>query len=73
MSNSNSNTIVAEHQKLLAENIAPARPVRRMRDYQQISIYKEVNPLDWEDWHWQLKNRIRTKEELSQIIKLTPD
>ena len=73
MSNSNSNTIVAEHQKLLAENIAPARPVRRMRDYQQISIYKEVNPLDWEDWHWQLKNRIRTKEELSQIIKLTPE
>jgi len=29
--------------------------------------------LDWEDWQWQLKHRIRTKEELSQIIKLTSD
>jgi lysine 2,3-aminomutase len=38
-----------------------------------MGIYKDVNPLDWEDWHWQLKHRIRNKEELSQIIKLTPE
>ncbi|MBN2831468.1 MAG: KamA family radical SAM protein [Candidatus Omnitrophica bacterium] len=36
-------------------------------------IYKDVNPLDWEDWHWQIKNRICVKDVLSQIIKLTPD
>ena len=41
------------------------------RDYQQISIYKDVN-FRLGDWHWQLKHRIRTKEELAQIIKLTP-
>ncbi|MDD4899126.1 MAG: KamA family radical SAM protein [Candidatus Omnitrophica bacterium] len=72
MSSTNSNTVVAEQQKLLTE-ITPARQIKRIRDYQQISIYKDVNPLDWEDWHWQLKNRIRNKEELSQIIKLTPE
>ncbi|MBU4252251.1 MAG: KamA family radical SAM protein [Candidatus Omnitrophica bacterium] len=38
-----------------------------------MSLYKDTNPLDWEDWHWQLKHRIRTKEELAQIIKLTPE
>ena len=49
------------------------RVPKRSRDYQQIPLFKDVNPLDWEDWHWQLKHRIRTKEELTQIIKLTPE
>ncbi|MCM8757645.1 MAG: lysine 2,3-aminomutase [Candidatus Omnitrophica bacterium] len=44
-----------------------------MRDYQQIEIFKEVNPLDWEDWHWQMKNRIFTKEVLSKFIRLSPE
>jgi lysine 2,3-aminomutase len=67
------NNIVVENQKLHEEIAAPVKITKRPRDYQQISIYKDVNPLDWEDWHWQLANRIRTKEELSQIIKLTPE
>ncbi|MBM3246879.1 MAG: lysine 2,3-aminomutase [Candidatus Omnitrophica bacterium] len=50
-----------------------ARASRRPLDYQQIALYKDVNPLDWEDWRWQLKNRISAKEELSQIIKLTKE
>jgi lysine 2,3-aminomutase len=62
-----------ENQKLQIETPAIPKPPKRSRDYQQISIYKDVNPLDWEDWHWQLKHRIRSKEELSQIIKLTPE
>ena len=47
--------------------------IRKSLDYQQIPLYKEVNPLDWEDWHWQIKHRICNKEELSQIIKLSPE
>jgi len=66
------NTVVVENQKL-QEIPLQVRTLRRSRDYQQISLYKDVNPLDWEDWQWQLKHRIRTKEELAQIIKLTPD
>ncbi|MFC1592530.1 KamA family radical SAM protein [Candidatus Omnitrophota bacterium] len=42
-------------------------------DYQQISLFKDVNPLDWEDWHWQVKNRITSIEQLTQIVKLTPE
>jgi len=67
------NTVETEQQKIQTEPIAQPRSSRRARDYQQISIYKDINPLDWEDWHWQLKNRIRNKETLSQIIQLTPE
>ena len=67
-----SNPSSLESQKVQIETPAIARPPKRSRDYQQISLYKDVNPLDWEDWHWQLKHRICTKEELAQIIKLTP-
>ncbi|MCX5704943.1 MAG: KamA family radical SAM protein [Candidatus Omnitrophica bacterium] len=55
------------------ETQSPPRIIRRPRDYQQISLYKDVNPLDWEDWRWQLKNRVCNKDLLSQIIKLTPE
>jgi lysine 2,3-aminomutase len=65
------NATIIEGQKLHQET-QPRAP-RRPQDYQQISLYKDVNPLDWEDWHWQLKNRVRTKEALSQIVKLTPE
>lgn len=68
-----SNPPVVENQKLQNEIISNVRPPKKSRDYQQIPIYKDVNPLDWEDWHWQLKHRIRFKEELAQIIKLTPE
>ena len=67
-----SNPSSLESQKAQIETPAIPRPPKRSRDYQQISLYKDVNPLDWEDWHWQLKHRICTKEELAQIIKLTP-
>ncbi|MCX5712433.1 MAG: KamA family radical SAM protein, partial [Candidatus Omnitrophica bacterium] len=69
MSQANTNTITEQSQPLIAPQILRRAP----RDYQQIAIYKDVNPLDWEDWHWQLKNRICSKSELSEIIKLTPE
>ncbi len=53
------------------EQLNAPRSTRRPRDYQQIGIYKDVNPLDWEDWHWQLKHRVCTREVLSQIIRPT--
>ena len=68
-----SNAVAVESQKLQQEITTQVRPTKRPQDYQQISLYKDVNPLDWEDWHWQLKNRIRTREELAQVIKLTPE
>jgi lysine 2,3-aminomutase len=67
-----SNPASLENQKAQIESPVIYRSPKRSRDYQQIALYKDVNPLDWEDWHWQLRHRIRTKEELAQIIKLTP-
>ncbi len=68
-----SNTAAVESPKLQNDVLTQTRPIKRARDYQQIGLYKDVNPLDWEDWHWQLRHRIRTKDELSQIIKLSPE
>jgi len=68
----NNNTAV-EHPKTVQEIPVQYKPSRKQLDYQQFSLYKDVNPLDWEDWHWQIKHRIRVKEELSQIITLTPE
>ena len=42
-------------------------------DYHRIDLWKDVSELDWEDWHWQVKNRIRTEEDLSHLIKLTSE
>jgi lysine 2,3-aminomutase len=68
-----SNLPAVENQKTKQEAIFPARTTKRSRDHQQIPLYKDVNPLDWEDWRWQIKNRICTKDILSQIINLTPN
>jgi len=69
----NNNLQAVENQKAQQEVIVPPRKTRLPRDYQQIELYKDVNPLDWEDWHWQMKHRIRSKEDLSQVISLTPE
>ena len=65
------NPVTTEQQKNTAAEI-PVRIARRARDYQQISLYRDVNPLDWEDWHWQMRNRITKLDQISQVIKLTP-
>jgi lysine 2,3-aminomutase len=67
------NTVITENQKLLVEHLTPLHLSKRNRDYQQISLYKDVNPLDWEDWHWQIKNRITKFEEIAQVVNLIPE
>ena len=59
----------------LALPFLPANHLARRSgiDYHEIELFKDVNPLDWEDWHWQVKNRIRTKEALSKVINLTKE
>ncbi len=36
-------------------------------------IFSHVNDEDWNDWKWQVKNRITTLEELKKCIKLTKE
>lgn len=44
-----------------------------MRNYREISLWKNVSEEEWQDWKWQVRNRITTLEELKQVIALTGD
>ncbi len=37
------------------------------------SPWSEVTADEWEDWHWQIANRLTTIEELEQVIHLSED
>ncbi len=70
----NTQEIVSEKIQLLKQDVPIIKPKRIYFpiDYRSTSLFKDVNPLEWEDWHWQIKNRITKKDELSEIILLTP-
>ena len=36
-------------------------------------FYKETSDKDWNDWKWQIKNRITTRKELERFINLNED
>lgn len=42
-----------------------------MRLYKEIQLWQDVTEKQWNDWKWQLKNRITDVETLKQIVKLT--
>ena len=41
------------------------------RENRVIHFFKDATPLDWEDWRWQLRNRIRTLDVVEKIVTLT--
>jgi lysine 2,3-aminomutase len=41
-------------------------------DYKRIPIWKDIPEEVWEDWQWQIKNRITTLDAISQFLILTP-
>jgi len=41
--------------------------------YEGQGLWQHVPETDWQDWTWQLKNRITTIEQLEQVMTLTPD
>ena len=36
-------------------------------------LFPNVTDAEWNDWRWQVKNRIRTLEDLKKYIELTPE
>jgi hypothetical protein len=44
-----------------------------MRDYKDIPLWKDVKEEDWDDWKWQLANRITTVKELRQVVPLSEE
>ncbi|TSA49707.1 lysine 2,3-aminomutase [archaeon] len=48
------------------ENIHPRR------NYKDIPLWANVSEADWNDWEWQLRNRITSVDELRRVVELTP-
>ncbi len=44
-----------------------------MTEYRKIKLMQDVKPEEWNDWQWQVRNRITTLEQLKQVIKLSDD
>jgi lysine 2,3-aminomutase len=44
-----------------------------MRKYHEIELWKDVSKEDWNDWQWQVRNRITTVEDLKKIIDISAE
>ncbi|TCO78748.1 lysine 2,3-aminomutase [Marinisporobacter balticus] len=44
-----------------------------MRNYKEIELWKDITQDQWDDWHWQVRNRITTVEDLKKVINITDD
>lgn len=40
-------------------------------NYKKISLWKDVEEEQWNDWRWQISNRLTTFEELEKVVNLT--
>ena len=40
---------------------------------QRSHLWADVTPEQWSDWHWQMRNRVTSLDQLRQLIHLTPD
>lgn len=41
------------------------------RRYTDIPLWKDVTSGEWNDWHWQVAHRIKTPEEMAQVVNLS--
>ena len=44
-----------------------------MRDYREVALWKDIAPDQWNDWRWQVANRIKNVDSLRQVIDITED
>lgn len=42
-----------------------------MRSYKDIELWKDVSDSQWNDWRWQVRNRITHVESLKKVINIT--
>lgn len=42
-----------------------------MPNYKDIPLWRDVAPEEWNDWRWQMRNRIQDADTLSKVINLT--
>jgi lysine 2,3-aminomutase len=44
-----------------------------MRRYTDIAPWKDVTPDEWNDWKWQIRNRVTELDQLKLVVDLTPE
>lgn len=44
-----------------------------IRDYHKIPRWKNITGDQWNDWRWQLANRLTSVEDLSEVINMSPE
>jgi len=42
-----------------------------MRDYRDIPLWENITEEEWNDWRWQINNRITDVETLKKVVNLT--
>jgi len=43
------------------------------RNYNEIPLWKDVTQREWNDWKWQLRNRITSVDALKQVVEMTAE
>ncbi len=43
------------------------------RNYNEIPLWKDVTQSEWNDWKWQLRNRITSVDALKQVVEMTAE
>jgi lysine 2,3-aminomutase len=51
---------------------ADDRPGDEQPEYKQRSIWRDVPMAMWNDWRWQMRNRITSAEAMARVIPMTP-
>ncbi len=42
-----------------------------IRNWKEVPLWKDVTDEQWNDWHWQVANRLSKVDEIAQVVKLT--
>jgi len=65
----------SEHTGVAASEAVATASGRRapIGDFRKVPLWKDVTDEQWEDWHWQIKNRITTLEQIDKVLILTPE
>ena len=52
--------------------VRPSRGSSRARAFRK-AFYRDVTDKQWNDWRWQARSRIRTREQLDKMLELSAD
>ncbi|HCF62375.1 MAG TPA: lysine 2,3-aminomutase [Myxococcales bacterium] len=64
---------VPEANRIIEGAPAIASPIRTRFPASLRSIWKETPDSDWNDWRWQLRNRVTDLATLEKVVELTPE